>query len=121
MSNLDDDPDHPIPYVGNLDTVVETDRGAYFGMVIASPYVSDARSEARLRAKLRGYFRHIHEVRHDWNATHPEPMEVRLHIAVHHASDPQVLVILHEASRTAAEESIEFKLQSIDDDYNIHS
>jgi len=117
---FEDDTDHPIPYVGNLDTVVETNVGAYFGLVIASPLSMEKRSEARLRKKLDNYFQYFAVIKSEWSSIHSEPMKVRLMIAVHHASDPRVLAVLHEASLRAAENNIEFSLASIDDEYKIH-
>jgi len=47
-------PDHPIPRLDTLDTLLTHDRGAYVGIVIASPLTNDSVSRARLLRKLMG-------------------------------------------------------------------
>ena len=98
-----EDIDHPIPRLDTLDVLRFTDRGAYVGIVIASPLKDDAISRARLLRKIEvslGYFRSA-EYRERYGA--PDPKRSRLWVHVHADSDARMLALLeHYCSQFVA-------------------
>jgi hypothetical protein len=90
----DEDVNHPIPRLDTLDVHLNTERGAYVGIVIASPLRDDPVSRARLQRKVEvslGFFQ-SEEYRGEHGA--PEHGRSRLWISIHSGSDPAMLELV---------------------------
>jgi hypothetical protein len=92
----EDDESHPIPFVGNLDTVVTSNVGVRLGVVIASPLRNDERSKQRLTQKLEGYVREFAVRRDQWLAENPEPMKAWLYVSIHPESDAEIFQLISQ-------------------------
>ena len=102
---FEDDPGHPIPFIGRVDSIVTTaDNACYYGLVIASPLSGDKRSRHRLLRKLRNYMEDRHSSQALDKFGPPSAMNTKLTVLVHPGSDPSVFDLLAQ-SRSALEES----------------
>lgn len=110
---FDDDESSPIPFVGKIDVEILTDKGAYYGIVMASPMTGDRQSLNRLLEKLAVYFSHIKAQRAGWSETHPKRSRVRLWVAVHPGSAPEVFELLSRCSPWAEENQVEFSVKNV--------
>jgi hypothetical protein len=84
-------PDHPIPRLDALDTVLTHDSGAYVGIVISSPLDNDSVSQARLARKIGvslAYFQSPDFLQRFGPAT---AEGCRIYIDVHAGSHPLML------------------------------
>jgi hypothetical protein len=91
----DEDVEHAIPRLDTLDALLTTDRGAYVGIVIATPLRDDAVSRARLLRKVEvsvSYFL-SDEFRVQYGV--PTPDNARLRIHVHAGSVASMLALIH--------------------------
>ena len=89
-----EDQGHPIPRLDTLDTHLETDQGAYVGIVIAAPLRDDGISRARLQEKVEvslSYFQSA-EYREKYGA--PCRERSRVWISIHRDSDPAMLDLI---------------------------
>ena len=91
-----EDANHPIPRLDTYDTLLEFAKGAYLGIVIATPLKDDERSRARLRRKFEvalGYFRSV-----DYLARcgTPQPAHCRLYVNIHSGSDAEMLRLVEQ-------------------------
>jgi hypothetical protein len=100
-----DDTSHPIPFLGRIDTLVETEDGSRsYGLIIASPMSGDNRSRQRLRRKLRDYIIDRHSVEVLSKSGPPSAANTKLTVLIHPGSDVSIFEILTEA-RTALEQA----------------
>ena len=100
-----DDPSHPIPYLGRIDTFVTTqEKTCYYGLVIASPLRDDYRSRRRLLKKIGDYVedRHSSEARREFGVA--ASGNTKLSVLIHPGSDSTIFELL-EQCRAALEES----------------
>jgi hypothetical protein len=99
-----EDVNHPIPRLDTHDTLVETAKGAYLGIVIASPLKDDQRSRARLRRKFESAASYFRSTEHIARCGTPQPEHCRLYVNIHSGSDPEMLrlVELHCAEIAAS-------------------
>ena len=89
-----EDVNHPIPRLDTLDAVVDTDRGAYLGIVIATPLRDDEVSRERLRRKFElslGYFQ-TPEYRERCGL--PMPDRSKIYLNIHADSDSSMLELV---------------------------
>jgi hypothetical protein len=89
---------HPIASLDGFDNVVAFDRGAYLGLVIASPLKDDEVSRARLRKKIElyvGYF-----LSQEYRDRHgcPGLDRSRIYVSVHAGSDASMLKLIETYS-----------------------
>lgn len=109
-AEFENDESHPIPWMDVIDVETKTDKGAYYGLAIASPLAGDEYCQRRLLKKIEGYLTHIREKRREWQATHSQDMKARLYVAVHPDSDPVIFELLSRCNAWAEENSVEFKV-----------
>jgi len=86
-----EDANHPIPRLDTYDTLVQTERGAYLGIVIAAPLRDDERSRVRLRRKFEGAFGYFRSADYLARCGTPKPEHCRLYVNIHSGSDPEML------------------------------
>lgn len=99
----DEDVNHPIPRLDTLDTLVETDRGAYVGIVIAAPLSDDSVSRARLQRKIEVSLGYFHDVAFREKHGAPSPAHCRIYVSVHaHSSASTLELIEHFCSQFEA-------------------
>jgi hypothetical protein len=110
---FDDDTSHPIPFLGRIDTLVETEDGARsYGLIIASPMSNDDRSRRRLSRKLRDYImdRHSPEVlRKSGPAT---AANTKLTVLIHPGSAESVFEALAQARPALEEAGFSFEVST---------
>ena len=90
----DEDVSHPIPRPDTLDALVESNRGAYVGIVIATPLLDDTVSRACLERKVAvslGYF--SFPALREKHGT-PDLSHCRVYVDVHAASDATMLDLI---------------------------
>jgi hypothetical protein len=109
---FDDDESHPIPFVGNLDTLVPTNVGVYVGLVIAFPLRADDRSLQRLAKKVEIYVDYLKRERVEWEQTHQQPMVGRFYVDIHHGSAKEIFDLMDHYQRYIESESIIFHLRT---------
>jgi hypothetical protein len=107
-SEFEDDESNPIPYMDKIDVQVSTDKGAFYGIVIASPLSGSEWSQRRLLRKVEAYFGHIAAERLKWKKNHEIPMLARLRVAIHPDSDPVIFELLQRCETWAEENEVEF-------------
>jgi hypothetical protein len=116
-----DDTSHPIPFLGRIDTLVETADGArYYGLVIASPMSGDHRSRQRLRRKLRDYIidRHSTEVLDKSGPT--STANTKLTVLIHPGSDVSIFEVLAQARPALEEAGFAFEVSTDAKDLGLH-
>jgi hypothetical protein len=89
-----EDQGHPIPRLDSLDVQLTADKGAYVGIVIASPLKDNEMSRARLHEKVEvsvRYFRTA-EYRERYGAPCRERSRFGFH--VHYGSDASMLQLI---------------------------
>jgi hypothetical protein len=96
------DADHPIPNLDTLDVHVNTDKGAYVGIVTARPLKDDEISRARLQRKIEVALSFFNS--EEYRELHGAPCRTRsrLWINVHSGSDAAMLTLV-EHYRTQIE------------------
>jgi hypothetical protein len=96
------DANHPIPNLDTLDVHVNTDKGAYVGIVIARPLKDDEISRARLQRKIEVALSFFNS--EEYRELHGAPCRTRsrLWINVHSGSDAAMLTLV-EHYRTQIE------------------
>jgi hypothetical protein len=89
-----EDVNHPIPRLDTLDVHVNTDKGAYVGIVIASPLKNDDLSKARLQRKIEVSLEFF--LSSEYRALHGAPCRTqsRLWINVHSDTDAEMLALI---------------------------
>lgn len=91
-----DDPDHPIPYLGQLDVAaVAKAGGGDLSIIIASPLQADRRSLERLMRKLENYLGFIAgpDYAADFGGP-PTPETTRIVVVIDPASSPEAFELL---------------------------
>jgi hypothetical protein len=94
-STLAIDEHHPIPRVDAYDTLLKTERGAYLGLVIASPLRDDAHSRQRLQRKLEIYLEYFQSPEYRERCGPPKPDRSRIYVSIHSTSDPAMLDLVN--------------------------
>jgi hypothetical protein len=110
---LEDDPDHPIPFVGRIDTMVTTlEKTCYYGLVIASPLGGDSRSRERLLQKLSAYVtdRHSSPTLNEFGP--PSSANTKLTVLVHPGSDTSVFELLAQSRPMLEERGFRFEIST---------
>ena len=85
---------HPISSLDTYDTVVTTDRGAYLGLVIASPLRDDEVSRARLKKKIDLYTGYFQSPQYLERCGTPSLDRSRVYISIHAGSAPSMLELV---------------------------
>jgi len=108
-----DDTSHPIPFIGRIDTLVETEDGARsYGLVIASPMSGDDRSRQRLKRKLRDYIVDRHSAEVLSKSGPATAANTRLTVLIHPGSDVSVFEVLAQARHAFEEAGFEFEVST---------
>ena len=108
-----DDTSHPIPFLGRIDTLVETEDGArYYGLVIASPMRGDDRSRRRLSRKLRDYIIDRHSAEVLSKSGPASAVNTKLTVLIHPGSDVSVFEVLAQAKPAFEEAGFEFEVST---------
>jgi len=103
-----DDENNPISFVHRYDTVVTFDGGgAYLGIVIAAPLLSDHRSIARLKEKLRFYLESFFSPFGQQTWQTPREGKMKIYIKIHHDSCPEAFAIMQNFKDVAARRGVE--------------
>ena len=89
-----EDQGHPIPRLDTLDVHVTTDKGAYVGIVIASPLRDDEMSRARLQEKVEVTLSYFQSAEYQERYGVPCRERSRFWINVHCDSDPSMLELI---------------------------
>jgi hypothetical protein len=89
-----EDANHPIPRLDTLDVHLSTDKGAYVGIVIATPLKNDDLSKARLQRKIEISLEYF--LSSEYRALHGAPCRTksRLWINVHADTDAEMLALI---------------------------
>ena len=91
----EDDPEHPIPYLGSLDVMaVKEGGGADLIIVVASPLRADERSQKRLLDKMEGYLAFISSVEFRAQAGIPTMDNTKVVVKLHPHSAPEISDLL---------------------------
>jgi hypothetical protein len=85
------DPNHPIPSLGTLDVLLESDSAARVGIIIASPMTYDSVSRARFESKLKTCFSYFNSPKFLSRWGNPTPANAKLYIDIHAGSDPAMI------------------------------
>lgn len=112
----DEDVNHPIPRLDTLDTVVETDRGAYVGIVIAAPLSDDSVSRARLQRKIEVSLGYFHDVAFREKHGPPSPAHCRIYLSVHSHSSASILELIEHFCSQFEANGVASVLQLIEPD-----
>jgi len=92
----EDDPDHPVPYLGVIDVAAYLKSGgAKLTIIVASPLEDDERSHKRLLDKIEGYLSYIASdqfLEHAHATASPENTTIT--VALHPATAPSVFSLL---------------------------
>jgi hypothetical protein len=108
-----DDTSHPIPFLGRIDTLVETEDGArYYGLVIASPMSGDERSRKRLSRKLRDYIIDRHSEAVLRKSGPASAANTKLTVLIHPGSDASIFEVLAQARPALEEAGFEFEVST---------
>jgi hypothetical protein len=89
-----EDQSHPIPRLDTLDVHVTTDKGAYVGIVIASPLKDDEVSRARLQEKVEVTLSYFQTAEYREKYGRPCRERSRFWFNVHCESDPSMLELI---------------------------
>jgi hypothetical protein len=87
---------HPIPRLDTIDTELTTDRGAYIGIVIASPLIDDPLSKARLLEKVELYLSYFESPQFLKRCGEARPDRCRIYVSVHSGTDPKMLDLIDQ-------------------------
>ena len=108
-----DDVSHPIPFLGRIDTLVETTDGArYYGLVIASPMSGDDRSRKRLSRKLRDYIVDRNSAEVLSKSGPASAANTKLTVLIHPGSDGSIFEVLAQARPALEEAGFEFEVST---------
>lgn len=97
---------HPISSLDAYDTALTTDRGAYLGLVIASPLRDDEVSRARLKKKIELYIGYFQSPAYHERYGAPSLDRSRIYISIHAGSAPSMLKLVESYSTHIRENSI---------------
>lgn len=99
-----DDPGHPIPYLGVIDVVAyKKSGGANLTVVVASPLQDDERSHTRLLDKIEGYLKYITSSQFLEHAHTPATLEnTAITVALHPETAPGVYSLLARCEQWVA-------------------
>jgi len=89
-----EDVEHPIPRIDTLDTELTTERGAYIGMVIATPLKDDAISRARLQRKFEVYLSYFASREYRERCGPPLPDRSKIYLNIHASSDQSMIQLV---------------------------
>lgn len=90
-----DDPEHPIPYVYNLDVeVVAKDGRIFLGVTIAAPLESDIRSQMRTLQKIENYIHYVSSEEFRARPERPSPERTTILVGIHSDSHPDIFDLL---------------------------
>jgi hypothetical protein len=92
----DNDPSHPIPYLGVLDVAAYLKSGgANLSIIVASPLDASERSQKRLLDKIQGYLGYISSsVFREHAGADPSPENTTIEVVLHPESDPEISSLL---------------------------
>ena len=91
-----EDNSHPIPRLDTLDVHIPTDKGAYVGVVIASPLLDDEMSRARLKEKIDVSVSYFYSSEYRAKYGSPCILRSRLWIPIHEDSDPKMIALVDD-------------------------
>jgi hypothetical protein len=92
---LDKDDNHPIPTLSNIDFVVALEgRGAYYGLVVASPLGADKQSQDRLIKKIEIYLNDFLSAETKREIGAPSLDKTRIYVVIHPKSHPAIFELL---------------------------
>ena len=89
-----EDRDHPIPRLDTLDVHVETKRGAFVAIIIATPLRDDEMSRARLQEKVEVSLSYFQSAEYREKYGTPCRAHSRIWIKVHCNSDTAMLQLI---------------------------
>ena len=108
-----DDTSHPIPFLGRIDTLVETEDGArYYGLIIASPMSGDERSRKRLSRKLRDYIIDRHSAEVLSKSGPASAANTKLTVLIHPGSHVSIFEVLAQARPALEQAGFEFEVST---------
>jgi hypothetical protein len=108
---FDDDPSHPIPKVGVIDTVVESDQALRYGLVIAAPLDSSERSLKRLQRKCDGYIEDFRSPATVAKLSKLTPGKRYIYIFLNAGSSAEARAVLADCKTRAESVGIAFSLR----------
>jgi hypothetical protein len=116
---LSDDPtdvlgavSHPIRDTTVIDTVVNTDRGAYYGLVIASPLSGDIPSQQRLLDKLEAYIADFYSDKYLTRYGRPRLDNCKITVGIHPDSDAVIFELLEKCRAWVEGNNISFAVKT---------
>ena len=93
--DLENDPDHPVPYLRVIDVASYGTGGANLSIVVASPLDGSERSQTRLLDKIQGYLGHIASDQFIADAgVSPTPDNTTIEVLLHPASSETIRGLL---------------------------
>jgi hypothetical protein len=106
----EDDPSHPIPRVGVIDAVLESDQGLRYGLVIATPLDSGERSLSRLKRKCDNYLADFQSAETQANLAKRGPGKKYIYVHIHPASSSEARAIIAACQARAESDGIQFSV-----------
>ena len=103
---------HPIRDASVIDTVVTTDRGAYYGLVIASPVSGDVASQERLLNKISAYIGDFHSEGYISRFGKPSMESCQITVGIHPKSDPIIFELLGKCKAWVEDNNIRFVVKT---------
>jgi hypothetical protein len=103
---------HPIRDTTVIDTVVNTDRGAYYGLVIASPMSGDVPSQQRLLDKLEAYIGDFYSDSFVSRYGKPRLDNCKITVGIHPDSDAIIFELLEKCRSWVEGNNIRFDVRT---------
>ena len=96
-SLLEDNEDHPIPFVYRLDVVAKhPNNRANLAIIVASPMKANAEGHERLMSKLEAYMGFIHSEEYRSEFGEPDPKRTTITVRIHRESDSYYVDLLEK-------------------------
>jgi hypothetical protein len=103
---------HPVRDTSVIDTVVNTDRGACYGIVIAAPLSGDIPSQQRLLDKLAAYIGDFYSDKYLTRYGRPCRAYCKITVAIHSESDAVIFELLEKCRAWVEDNNISFAVKT---------
>jgi hypothetical protein len=103
---------HPIHDTSKIDVVVQTDRGAAYGLVIAAPVTGSLSTQTRLLDKIEAYIGDFCSPSFLSKYGEPTSEYCKITVAIHPASDPVIFELLEKCRPWVESHNIRFTVQT---------
>ena len=102
----DQDLSHPIPRLDTLDVLLESDKAARVGIVIASPLQDDTRSRVRFERKLELCLQYFWRPTFSERYGAPTPASAQLYISIHAGSHPAMMDLVNAQTERISQHGV---------------